>query len=204
MPLAHWTFFETIDEDLHAYSRYLEFHERNFGAFSINLARLYLSICSEIDVLAKAICKRDIPASNPWDISDWRKLIIARYPLFPYFWVNVKQVCTIQPWEEWITTKDKNPFWWGDYNDVKHHRDEFFYKANLENVLCSAAGLLVMLTYWYGAQVQNRQLRPRFRTLELHPYLDMQIVTGTWRLENLDSRQLPKETLSAIRARERV
>jgi hypothetical protein len=37
----HWTFFETIDEDLYAYSRYLEFNPKNYGAFSINLARLY-------------------------------------------------------------------------------------------------------------------------------------------------------------------
>jgi hypothetical protein len=104
----------------------------------------------------------------------------------------------------WVTTTDKNPTWWGDYNNVKHKRDEFFHKANLENVLCSAAGLLVMLIYWYADQIQDRRLRPRFRTLELHSYLDMQIVTGSWRLENPDPRELPKETLSAVRARELV
>jgi hypothetical protein len=47
-PFTHWVFFQTIDEDLHAYSR-------NFSAFSINLARLYLAICSEVDVLARMI-----------------------------------------------------------------------------------------------------------------------------------------------------
>src|SRR6476659_8836515 len=57
-PARHWTFFETIDEDLNQYSRYLEFHESNFSAFSINLARLYLSICSEVDVVAKLLCHR--------------------------------------------------------------------------------------------------------------------------------------------------
>ena len=34
---THWVFFETIDKDLHTYSRYLEFHDKNFSAFSINL-----------------------------------------------------------------------------------------------------------------------------------------------------------------------
>ena len=201
-PGAYWTFFETIDEDLYAYSRYLEFHEKNFSAFSINLARLYLSICSEVDVLAKMICRRDVPSSDPWNIGDYRQIIIKRYPLFPYFWVNIKQVCTIQPWEEWITTTDKNPGWWGDHNDVKHHRNEFFYKANLQNVLGSAAGLLVMLVYWYGDQIQGRHLIPRFKTLELHPSLDMEILTGIFRSENPHPGSIPKETLTPIRARQ--
>src|SRR5690349_14082534 len=50
----HWTFFETIDEDLYAYSRYLEFDPRNYGAFSINLARL--SQLSGYDELSDGLC----------------------------------------------------------------------------------------------------------------------------------------------------
>ena len=65
----HWAFFETIDEDLHEYSRYLEFHRDNFKAYSVNLARLYLSICSEMHVLLKVICdKLCQPAKSPASI----------------------------------------------------------------------------------------------------------------------------------------
>jgi hypothetical protein len=34
-PRAHLTFFETIDDDLDAYGRYLEFDDKNLKAFSI-------------------------------------------------------------------------------------------------------------------------------------------------------------------------
>src|ERR1700737_3553425 len=51
----HWAVFETIVDDLHDYSRYVEFHAANFKTFSVHLTRLYLSICSEIDVVLKMI-----------------------------------------------------------------------------------------------------------------------------------------------------
>ena len=85
-PFTHWVFFQTIDEDLHAYSRYLEFHQKNFSAFSINLARLYLAICSEVDVLARVICERDgaLKKRRP-NIEDYRKIITGRYPAYSAF-----------------------------------------------------------------------------------------------------------------------
>jgi hypothetical protein len=65
-----------IAEDLYAYSRYLEFNPKNYGAFSINLARLYLSICSEVDVLAKML------ALNWSCLSSSRRTVLLLRPVF--------------------------------------------------------------------------------------------------------------------------
>ena len=59
MPYPHWTSFEVINEDFHEFSRHVEFAEANFQTYSIDLLRLYLSICSEIDVVAKMLCERE-------------------------------------------------------------------------------------------------------------------------------------------------
>src|SRR6516225_2300512 len=74
-PDTHWVFFETIDEDLHAYSRNLEFHDENLRAFSANLARPYFVICSEVDVIAKQYCEREgeKPKNQWWSIGDYRR-----------------------------------------------------------------------------------------------------------------------------------
>jgi hypothetical protein len=52
MANPHWSLFEVIDEDLHAFSREVEFAAANLSTYSVTLVRLYLSICSEVDVIA--------------------------------------------------------------------------------------------------------------------------------------------------------
>jgi hypothetical protein len=184
---THWIFFETIDEDLHAYSRYLEFHDKNFSAFSINLVRLYLSICSEVDVVAKMICEREKkpPTKKSSGIQHYREVITNRYPVFARFWVRIRPMqLSIQPWGEWWTTKDLHPPWWSDYNAVKHERNTSFSRANLENVLYSAAGLRIMLIYWYSPQIQKGRLNPRFRIFDTPSRMDRVIVTGAFLTQN--------------------
>src|SRR5262249_10467878 len=147
-PDTHWVFFETIDEDLHAYSRYLEFHDQNLHAFSANLARLYFVICSEVDVMAKRYCvsRGEQVKKDRWNIDHYRKGITSRHPAFGSAHVQIRLMqLIIRPWAEWIDTKDLHPKWWNDYNAVKHHREKSYYLANLENVLYSAAGLFVLL-----------------------------------------------------------
>jgi hypothetical protein len=76
----HWALFQTIDEDLHEYPRYLEFQEDNFRPYSVNLARLYLSIGSEIDIVAKLFhilwCYTSFPFRARTPDSAWQ----APYP----------------------------------------------------------------------------------------------------------------------------
>jgi len=186
-PGTHLTFFETIDEDLAAYRRFLEFHDKNFKAFSINLARIYLSVGSEVDVVAKMIAQRDGGLTKKQaNMDDYRKIISNQYPYLSYFRVRIRPMqLIIQPWENWLS--DMNPQWWKDYNGVKHHREKRFFKANLDNVLYSSAGLLVLLAFWYGEFVQNRRVKLKFNVLEVDQSVDRWIVSGMFRSKTLPS-----------------
>jgi hypothetical protein len=65
MANPHWSLFEVIDEDLHAFSREVEFSAANFSTYSVTLVRLYLSICSEVDVIAK-LRRRHLYSQSEW------------------------------------------------------------------------------------------------------------------------------------------
>jgi hypothetical protein len=56
MSYPHWSLFEVIDEELHSFSRHVEFAEGNLATYGVTLLRLYLSIGSETDVVAKLLC----------------------------------------------------------------------------------------------------------------------------------------------------
>jgi hypothetical protein len=146
---------------LFAYSRYVEFHKDNFKTFSVNLTRLYLSICSEIDVVLKMICKKLGEPIERSDINHYRRVILKAYPNFPIVPVLLKRMsCVVTPWQEWRTTTDKNPPWWKSYTDVKHERNIHFAKANLENVLYSASALLVALVFLYHEELRRNEIGP--------------------------------------------
>jgi hypothetical protein len=169
MAHLYWSFFEMIDEELHSFSQYVDFSEANFPTYSVYLARLYVSICSEIDVVAKLLCKRIKPDTKAGNIQDYHLVIAKHYYLLPKLKITILPIpLELMPWEIW-QDKDitKNPDWWQSHQNVKHHRDEFFKEANLGNVLKSAAGLLVLLTYWNCNEVIHCELSINFRVLEI-------------------------------------
>jgi hypothetical protein len=169
MAHLHWSFFEMIDEELHSFSRKVEFAEANFPTYSVYLAGLYVSICSEIDVVAKLLCERLEPDTKAHKIRDYHQLIPVHYYLLPKLKITILPIpLELMPWEIW-QDKDinKNPDWWESHQKVKHHRDEFFKEANPGNVLKSAAGLLVLLTYWNCNEIINCELSIDFRVLEI-------------------------------------
>jgi hypothetical protein len=174
----HWTFFETIEEDLVEYSRYLEFHKDNFKAFSIKLTRLYLSICSEIDVVLKMICKKLDEPTERSDINHYRRVILKAYPAFPTVSVLFKRErWEVKPWLKWKT--NQNPQWWTSYQNVKHERNVHYSDANLENVLVSAAGLLVALVFVYQKELSRNEIGPDFVIFGFDSNTWLQIQMGT-------------------------
>jgi|SRR5271166_2173709 len=169
MAHLHWSFFEMIDEELHTFSRYVDFSEANFPTYSVYLARLYVSICSEIDVVAKLLCKRIKPDEDPGNIRDYRRIIPAHRSFLPKLEITILPIpLVLTPWQNWQETQgNASPDWWESHQNVKHHRDEFFKEANLGNVLKSAAGLLVLLTYWNVDEIRHCELSPDFRVFEI-------------------------------------
>ncbi len=168
MRYPHWQFFESVDDELHSLSRIIEFERENFAAFSVYLSRLYLSVASEIDVVAKLLCERIAPTEEPKRISEYRPLITAKFPKFAHLRIEMpSHELDFQPWLSW--SLGTNPQWWKTYNEVKHERSKYYRDANLGNVLESTAGLLVLLVYFHQPELysKNSPIQPDFKMMRI-------------------------------------
>ena len=155
----HWNYLLSIEDELERISRYVEFDERNFDCFSIEIARVLMASAAETDVVCKQLCKKLNPASKADSINQYRDEIQATYPNIPTFGVWLPRYgLTLQPWDNW--KNNEVPLWWTAHNKVKHHRDSEFHQGNLKNALNSVAGLLVMVLYLYREKAISGELSP--------------------------------------------
>ena len=160
----HWTYFLSVEEDLERLSRFIEFNQKNYECFSLEIVRLLMAAAAEVDVVCKRICHGFEPGCNADNINKYREIILPKYPQLATFTVTGPRYgLTLKPWEKW--NSDKNPFWWDAYNSVKHSRHTDYYKANLKNVLNAIAGLYVVCLYLYKEKAESGELTPTPRIL---------------------------------------
>ena len=156
----HWNYLLAFDTDLVEVSRYVEFHENNFGCFSIEIARLLLAAAAEVDVVCKLLCKSINAKSTADNIHAYREEIKRAFPGIVKFKILLPRFgLTLRPWDEW-SKKQGVPFWWTAYNKVKHQRDVYFERASLKNALNAVAGLFVMVLYLYKDKARLGELVP--------------------------------------------
>ena len=151
---VHWNYLLALEEDISHLSRYLEPTQKNFKSYSLELARILFAAASEVDVVAKLICKKINSQSKAENINNYRKEITAAFPKFHETKILIPRFgLTLEPWINW---KGKTrPLWWWAYNKVKHERNIHFSEANLQNTLNSVAGLFIIILYY---QHQRGQL----------------------------------------------
>lgn len=155
----HWNYFLSLDDDASSLSRYVEFSKANFDTYSVEMARLLMTASSEVDVVAKMLCRAIDPKCNADNIHDYRIIIHAAFPAISCFPVVLPRYgLELVPWTKW--TSGNNPDWWRDYNMVKHERNNNYIKANLTNTLNSIAGLFVMLLYCFKEDAVGGKLIP--------------------------------------------
>ncbi len=146
--LSHWNYFLSLEEDLIRIGRFIEFSKSNFSCFSTELARLLLAASSEVDVVAKLLCKKLDASVVTTNIDDYRNVVLSRISRFPAYTVSLPRFgLTLTPWSKWAT--NTNPDWWREHNQVKHQRDEYFTKAHLKNTLNAIGGLFLLLMEYY-------------------------------------------------------
>jgi hypothetical protein len=188
MAYPHWTLFEVIDEDLRAFSRQVEFADPNFPTYSVTLLRLYLSICSEIDVVAKLLCQRiGATLSNRPNMDEYRQSLRAKYPNLSGVKITVRPIAyEIVPWQVW--EQNKNPDWWQKHQLIKHQRDQYFAAANLGNVLYAAAGLLVFLVYWHKPELWALKIMPVLQVFDIEGIPRVGGFIGDYQLKDFGNR----------------
>ncbi|MBI4526525.1 MAG: hypothetical protein HY695_22220 [Deltaproteobacteria bacterium] len=158
--IPHWNYLLAIERDLIELSRYVEFDERNFNCFSMELAKVLLASAAEVDVVCKQICKAIDTNSSADDINKYRNEIKAAFAGIPQFVVLLPRFgLKLKPWDEWNGAEGVPP-WWTGYNKVKHHRDSEYHRVNLKNALNAVAGLFVMVLYLYKDKAQLGELIP--------------------------------------------
>jgi len=151
----HWKYLLTLDSDLHKVSRFVEISEQNYKTYSIEFVRILLAAGSEIDVVAKLLCKLLDAGLICKNINDHRELITNRFPKFHSMSIDISDCgIKLKPWGRWSSSQ--NPVWRKAYNDVKHKRDSHFSDANLENTLNAVAGLMVIT--WYFMREEEKQM----------------------------------------------
>ncbi|MDD5455382.1 MAG: hypothetical protein PHW62_07845 [Candidatus Ratteibacteria bacterium] len=167
---VHWNYLLALERDLDEISRYVEFDERNFNCFSIEIARVLLASAAEVDVVCKQICKTLNPKSTADSINKYKHKILVTFPNIPQFQILLPRFgLTLTPWDEWKETTGV-PFWWTAYNKIKHHRDSKYDRANLKNALNAVAGLFIMVLYLYKDKAERAELVPSPQLLRVDEY----------------------------------
>lgn len=156
----HWNYLLALDGDLVQLSRYVEFSSKNFGCFSIELARVLLAAAAEADVVCKQVCKKADPNSSADGINRYRDELRTAFPDIEEFKVLIPRFgLTLCPWENWQDAGGV-PAWWTSYNKVKHERHASFERASLRNALNAVAGLFVIVLYLCSEAAAAGELAP--------------------------------------------
>jgi hypothetical protein len=156
----HWNYFFALEKDMEVISRYIEFCDANFEAFSIELAHLLFAAASEVDVIAKLLCEQIDPAQPRRNINDYKAVLLPAIPDLPDAEVFVPRYgLSFKPWSNW--NGHQNPLWWISYNNVKHERDAHFHEATLKNSLNALGALLILTHQYYMRKLNHNPQDPR-------------------------------------------
>lgn len=156
----HWSYYMSLEDDLIETSRYVEICEENFATYSTQFTRLLLAAASEVDVVAKQLCRQIDPTGTHGNINDYRNVIVPKFPAIPAMQLGIQwNPVRVKPWESWGAPTPSNPDWWRAYNDVKHERNANFKSASLRNALAAIAGLHCLVRHLEEDKGQPQQSR---------------------------------------------
>lgn len=166
---TYWTYYLALEERLLQTERYCAFSLKNTEAFLIEYLTLLLSVCGEIDSLAKAIGTHFFPEADlsSCTISKWGYYLCQSFSGIDTKVLRFKNGRQLKPFDRWQQTTatnkkgqtiyvkapgSKSLQWWTDYNKVKHSRASIdpvrglanYEKANQGNVI-KAMGALFLL-----------------------------------------------------------
>ena len=103
----HWNYFLALERDMEVVTRFIEFRQENFAVFSIELAHLLFAAASEVDVVAKLLCKQVAPQSLCRNINEYRRVLSPRMPELPHEKVFVPRYgLDFEPWSNWANGKN--------------------------------------------------------------------------------------------------
>ncbi|XMO86402.1 hypothetical protein AAFN75_16570 [Algibacter sp. AS12] len=146
--MQYWEYYCALESDFKKMSRFIDFSEEDLKTHSIELTRILLSACSELDVIFKDICFLINPTLKPQKVNDYRKIIRENWSEIIGEKVSVGfHFFNLQPFKPW--ENNETPKWWKMHNKVKHERNTYFKEANLENARNAICALFICVNYYY-------------------------------------------------------
>lgn len=145
-----------VEKDLKELFDFISPNDSNKLVFSHRIYELFFRCCTEIENNAIAILRENLYSlpNNPKINIDYFKinsvLRLHDYEVRLNFWDN--QPLVLKPFATWNSAAYQPLKWYQDYNSVKHDRTNNFHLANLDNLLSSAGGLLIILFSQFGTQ----------------------------------------------------
>jgi hypothetical protein len=181
----HWNYYLALEEDMERVSRFIEFSEKNYCVYSIELAHILFTASSEFEIVARMLCAELDRNAKRENINEIRRVLMKHVPEIAKETIYVDRYCLTldTPLENFAI--GKSPRWWDSYNAVKHNRNEKFEHATLENALQALASLLIVALYYEKARKQSinfneavKTLKPESSLLRFNPhyYDDIQLV----------------------------
>ena len=142
MDLSPWHYFLSLERDFERSINYVELASSNGNTFSNEFAKLLLLVGSEVDVVAKALCRAVNPNSAASNITQYRDTITSAFQGMYEIEIDVPRYqLSYRPWVSWGQPEPISPDWWKAYNAVKHDRVQCFHQANLNNTVQALTGL---------------------------------------------------------------
>lgn len=153
----HWGYFLALEDDLYRLARYVEFSPANYETYSIEIARLLLSACAEVDSILKQLVEKVGSNERARNIVDYFDPVTSYSGKFVPFRVAIpRHGLELHPWVDW--TRNQPPAWWSAHNNVKHHRHSRFDQATLKHCLNAMAALLVAVLHLHADEASNGTL----------------------------------------------
>lgn len=149
----YWNYYEMLEDDFIKTIRFIEIDEYNYNVFSVEYVKQLQAICSEVDVIFKAISKFH-GCGDLKNINQYASMILDKYNEIGDKIINVKykKDIEIKPFLSWSGKSEYSELeWWSGskgYNGVKHDRVVNFKNANLKNVINALAGLFLLEMYF--------------------------------------------------------
>jgi hypothetical protein len=156
MRRPYWDYFRSIEDDVIATSRYVEFVRHNYDCYSVEFARLVVAIGSELDMAFKKLCNAISPSSKAENIQQYRSIVMPAFCSFRRSKRYIRNFnINLRPFASW--TPIEAPLWWKHgFTQIKHQRDIYFHHATLKNVLYALAALQIVLFHLYSIQEKSK------------------------------------------------
>ena len=188
----YWLYYIELEKQVWATQRFVAFDTRNNATFSMEYIELLQVICSEIDVVGKAIATHfnaNVTFDSNSNIYKWGYEVQNALTGLDKIKVVFYSEYELAPWKKWkyvlnekrrvVLDKSINaetPFWWTSYNKVKHHRTSAgkggnpnFMRANLKAVSNALAALYIlewqMLNTCFAASIADVETSRLFRII---------------------------------------